>query len=294
MRDNVKKSTGYNQHPSIGTNAYDRNLPVAIAPNSNFSQSSGTQQQTQNTPGSRSSATGQTVQENLDITFEIALTTEEMSAGTEKHIVTEQGGIVVKIPAPVSSGKQIRVRGKGKLNSSTQQRGDLYLVVKSLNTISVEDELRSSCGIDYKILRDFLVAQEWERADEETESILQLLCSRVEINHLACEDLWTIDQLWVKYSNRSLGFSVQRRIWQSVGGEIGKDCWIEFCQELGWLNQGNRITKEFTIDELRSKADGRSLNLLSNGYFPSFILVYAKSNWLVAQRFFSRIQECRL
>ncbi len=33
-----------------------------------------------------------------------------------------------------------------------------------------------------------------------------------------CEDLRTIDQLWVKYSNGRFGFSVQKRIWHSIGG----------------------------------------------------------------------------
>ena len=68
VRDNVKRATSNRQHPVIGSN-FDRNLPVAITPNSNSSQSSGTQQQTQNTPGSRSSAAGQTVQElsNVEI-----------------------------------------------------------------------------------------------------------------------------------------------------------------------------------------------------------------------------------
>jgi tetratricopeptide (TPR) repeat protein len=40
VRDNVKLETNYQQHPSIGTNAYDRNLPVAIVPNANFSMTS--------------------------------------------------------------------------------------------------------------------------------------------------------------------------------------------------------------------------------------------------------------
>lgn len=37
VRDNVKQATDYRQHPSIGTNAYDRNLPVSIAPSINVS-----------------------------------------------------------------------------------------------------------------------------------------------------------------------------------------------------------------------------------------------------------------
>jgi hypothetical protein len=39
-----------------------------------------------------------------------------------------------------------------------------------------------------------------------------------EIEKLPCTDLRTIDTLWVKYSKGRFGFSVQKRIWESVGG----------------------------------------------------------------------------
>jgi len=38
-----------------------------------------------------------------------------------------------------------------------------------------------------------------------------------DIDNFPCEDLRTIDQLWVKYSNGRFGFSVQKRIYQSLG-----------------------------------------------------------------------------
>jgi hypothetical protein len=30
VRDNVKRATDYKQHPFIGSNAFDRNLPIAL------------------------------------------------------------------------------------------------------------------------------------------------------------------------------------------------------------------------------------------------------------------------
>ena len=33
-----------------------------------------------------------------------------------------------------------------------------------------------------------------------------------------CKDLKTIDKLWIKHSNGHFGFSVQKRIWESLGG----------------------------------------------------------------------------
>jgi hypothetical protein len=43
------------------------------------------------------------------------------------------------------------------------------------------------------------------------------------IEKFPCTDLGTIDQLWVKYSYGRFGFSVQKRIWESVGGKPGKE-----------------------------------------------------------------------
>ena len=41
------------------------------------------------------------------------------------------------------------------------------------------------------------------------------------IDNFPCEDLRTIDQLWVKYSDGRFGFSVQKRIYQNLGGTRG-------------------------------------------------------------------------
>ena len=40
VRDNVKRATDHRQHPLIGANAYDRDLPVALVPNATFSMTS--------------------------------------------------------------------------------------------------------------------------------------------------------------------------------------------------------------------------------------------------------------
>ncbi|NJK69765.1 MAG: hypothetical protein HC789_19590 [Microcoleus sp. CSU_2_2] len=39
---------------------------------------------------------------------------------------------------------------------------------------------------------------------------------RASIEEVSCEDLQTVDQLWVKYSNGHFGFSVQQRIYENV------------------------------------------------------------------------------
>ncbi len=57
------------------------------------------------------------------------------------------------------------------------------------------------------------------------------------IEKFPCTDLRTIDRLWVKYSNGRFGFSVQKQIWQSVGGQLGvydHDIDCAFGDTVGW------------------------------------------------------------
>ncbi|MFM6817170.1 MAG: GUN4 domain-containing protein, partial [Dolichospermum sp.] len=90
----------------------------------------------------------------------------------------------------------------------------------------LKSSLQSSCGVDYRKLRDLLAAGKWKEADEETRQVMLAVAKRererwlnVEsIDNFPCADLRTIDQLWVKYSDGRFGFSVQKRIYQGLGG----------------------------------------------------------------------------
>jgi hypothetical protein len=61
------------------------------------------------------------------------------------------------------------------------------------------------------------------------------------IDTFPCEDLRTIDQLWVKHSNGRFGFSVQKRIYQGFGGtsKYDKDIWEKFGDKVGWRKGGD-------------------------------------------------------
>jgi hypothetical protein len=87
-------------------------------------------------------------------------------------------------------------------------------------------QLLSAQGIDYTQLRDLLAAGKWKEADQETAKVILQASGQEERGWLDKEDmekipsidLQTIDQLWVKYSNGKFGFSVQKQIYQSLGG----------------------------------------------------------------------------
>ena len=70
------------------------------------------------------------------LTQEIALTTDEMLKGTEKSVFTGRENVTVKIPAGVSPGKRIRLKGKGNFSQGSQERGDLYLLVAQIHGLN--------------------------------------------------------------------------------------------------------------------------------------------------------------
>ena len=97
--------------------------------------------------------------------------------------------------------------------------------IQVLTGFAIGREGSSEVGIDYKTLQDLLVAKAWRAADQETQRLLLQACGREsgrlsdeDIRQLPCRDLYTIDYLWLHYSDGVFGFSVQQDIWKSVGG----------------------------------------------------------------------------
>ncbi|WP_414527989.1 GUN4 domain-containing protein [Nodularia chucula] len=112
-----------------------------------------------------------------------------------------------------------------------------------------EEGLKSPVGMDYRKLRDLLAGGMWEEADAETARVMLAIAKREKegwldeksIDNFPCADLRTIDQLWVKYSNGRFGFSVQKRIYQSLGGtrKYDKEIWGAFGDRVGWKKGGD-------------------------------------------------------
>jgi curved DNA-binding protein len=67
---------------------------------------------------------------NVDREATVSLTLGEAFRGTEKRFTIGTDTVDVKIPAGVKQGSKVRLKGKGQINPTTQQRGDLYLVVE--------------------------------------------------------------------------------------------------------------------------------------------------------------------
>ncbi len=105
-------------------------------------------------------------------------------------------------------------------------------------------ELISDIGVDYEPLEQLLLEQKWREADRKTAAILLKILNREiegwlrlrDIKKIPCRDLRTIDQLWVKLSNGRFGFSVQKRIWERIGGNTHatNKTWKRFGKSVGW------------------------------------------------------------
>lgn len=114
-----------------------------------------------------------------------------------------------------------------------------------------EPELKSEKGVDYSTLRDLLKAGEWEKADIETGRRMLEVANREEeewlelehIENFPCEDLRTIDRLWVYFSKGHFGFSVQKKIYEELGGtrEYDEKIWEGFGDRVGWRRDGKWV-----------------------------------------------------
>ncbi|WP_298911526.1 GUN4 domain-containing protein [uncultured Nostoc sp.] len=150
-----------------------------------------------------------------------------------------------------------------------------------LQPVIQADDLSSEKGVNYTRLRDLLAAGKWKEADEETLAVMLKASSREEegqfntesINNFPCTDLRTINQLWVKYSNGRFGFSIQKKIYLSVGekadgeyGEYDEEAWEEFGDRVGWRVKGNWIKEESEVAFNTSAPEGHIPILLYSAF----------------------------
>ncbi|NES04829.1 MAG: hypothetical protein F6K22_19525 [Okeania sp. SIO2F4] len=125
-----------------------------------------------------------------------------------------------------------------------QKSGKKYIFDNGSTKKLLEVSPQQSLPSKYFKLREFLAAKNWKEADMEAYRVMLQVAGREEkhflrvedIEKFPCEDLCIIDQLWVKYSDGKFGFSVQKKIYQSLGGtkEYNKEVYEQFANKVGW------------------------------------------------------------
>ena len=158
--------------------------------------------------------------------------------------------------------------------------GKAYQVLYQANTPKTQEflqtyfngslvALKSERNIDYQQLQQLLVRQDFQAADSLTRQKLCELAGEAaikrkwlyftEVEQFPSTDLYTLNRLWLIYSEGKFGFSVQRQIWQSVGKDFSK-LW----PTIGWKTGNNwtRYPQEFTWDLSAPKGHLPLLNQL--------------------------------
>ncbi|MBD2606946.1 GUN4 domain-containing protein [Scytonema hofmannii FACHB-248] len=136
---------------------------------------------------------------------------------------------IERIEAPLLTRKQAEYQ-KQQQQAKKQRQEQQSIQTTTVKPTQQNNDLSSEKGIDYTRLRDLLKAYEWEEADKETLAVMLKAVDREQkvwldpesIKNFPSADLRTIDQLWVKYSDGRFGFSVQKRIWESVAKDYTK------------------------------------------------------------------------
>ena len=140
----------------------------------------------------------------------------------------------------------------------------------------------------YQQLAELLKAGDWQEADEETAKQMLIVANRSKegwldeksIKEFPCEDLHTIDQLWVDHSQGHFGFSVQERVYQAWGGtrEYDKQVWNDFHYAVGWPRKYDFLSYEKKLNSNMKKKEGhfpyKYISLIHRNHLEAFITFF--------------------
>lgn len=119
----------------------------------------------------------------------------------------------------------------------------------------------STVAPEYQTLAALLAQQQWQEADRETAEILLKLTRRdrqrwlrwCDLKAVPLPDLQTLDRLWVEASHGLFGFSVQKRVYQRLGGTqtYRTFLWKKFGDVVGWRDRDRWLLyHDLTFNEL--------------------------------------------
>ena len=144
-----------------------------------------------------------------------------------------------------------RLSSLANIQTQQQQRqGGVQVLEPPSSVVSVP--LVSAAGVDYTRLHELLVAKRWKEADYETYQRMIEVADRKSQGWLRIEDtknfpsqdLGIIDKLWLRYSNGMFGFSVQKQVYQSLGGtqRYNQKVVEDFGDKVGWRLEGKWLS----------------------------------------------------
>ena len=127
-------------------------------------------------------------------------------------------------------------------NNQTDSDRATSLPRRKVNLISPQT------GIDYTSLQTLLAQKKWLEADRQTKKVISNVfetikrksdTSSIELTTLAdrsCNDIYTIDFLWRKFSGDHFGLRIQQDLWNDLNHnkDFSITVWRSFATEIGW------------------------------------------------------------
>ena len=148
----------------------------------------------------------------------------------------------------------------------------------------------STRGVDYTKLENLLESKQWKKADYETAKVMLQAAGREskgwldikDIKKFPCKDLETINNLWVYYSDGKFGFSVQKKIYENLGGgtknyqKQTQRIKSTFCNRIGWRKEEKWVDYHNLTFNLTSAPSGHlpSKSWVGSGFERDMTLVH--------------------
>ena len=82
-----------------------------------------------------------------DLEVDLPVSLSEAALGGEARVATIDGQVLLGIPAGVTTGSRLRIRGKGALDRATSKRGDQIAVVRVMMPATIDPELREAIRV---------------------------------------------------------------------------------------------------------------------------------------------------
>jgi hypothetical protein len=220
----------------------------------------------------------------------IPLPTREREVELQKQLESEQKKRKEAEQQAVKLQRQVEEEKRKRKEAERRER---ELQAERQQPDKNEIPLVSAKGVDYRKLHDLLKAKKWQSADKETERVILKVASREsegwlrteDAENFSCRDLGTIDKLWVKMSSGKFGFSVQKQIYQSLGGtkEYNYYDWKKLGNKVGWRQEEEWLNySEYTFSD----------RVAATGHLPAPFSGPVRRVARVA--FFSRASTCRV
>lgn len=146
-------------------------------------------------------------------------------------------------------------------------------------------------------LHQLLSTQQWKAADLETRRIMlqvtgadhndDLLMSKAQILQFPCDELETIDKLWVKFSQKRFGFSIVKQIYSAANQDYST-----LAELVGWRNGDKWINYQEINFSIHAPVGHLPLTWLVPSTFGMYWLArFSSPGW---RSILQRVGECNL